>query len=112
MKRVYLALFNILFFIYMEFVFHLAIFKGFNKRFFYIIGFSVVSGLISTLIMKLFNKKWYQIGSFIIVIITTIIYVAQLIHYVFYKSIFSIYSLLNGGGQIWQFAGEIFNKVL
>ena len=76
-----------------------------------VILFSVPFIYLFTILSSLFNKKINRVISIIWSIILTIIYGSQLIYYVFYNSIFSIFSLTNGAGQAADFMGEIFNKI-
>ena len=77
-----------------------------------IILFSIPFIYLFTILSSLFNKKINRVVSIIWSIIITIIYGSQLIYYVFYNSIFSIFSLTNGAGQAADFMGEIVNKIL
>ena len=77
-----------------------------------LILFSVPFIYLFTVLSSLFNQKINRIISIIWSILLTLIYGSQLIYFVFYNSIFSIFSLTNGAGQAADFMGEIINKIL
>jgi phosphoglycerol transferase MdoB-like AlkP superfamily enzyme len=71
--------------------------------------FSIPFILINTLISSLFKEKINRIISVVLSIFITLIYISQYIYFEFYDSIFSIYSIKEGTGQVF---GEFFSAIL
>lgn len=99
-------LMNILYIFLIEIVFNIALFNKITYYFFYILLFSISIGAIISLITGFLNKSINKISNITINSIITIIFIAQLIHYRFYQSIFSFYSLINGA-QVFGFMSAI-----
>ena len=97
---------NCTFIFILEIIFHLLLFKSIDLYLFYSLGFSIIVGTIITLICYLFSEKINKIFNIILLSIIDLIFVSQLIHFKFYSSIFSIYSLVNGG-QVFGFMSAI-----
>lgn len=74
-----------------------------------VIVFSIPFILINTLISSLFKEKINRIISVVLSIFITLIYISQYIYFEFYDSIFSIYSIKEGTGQVF---GEFFSAIL
>lgn len=100
----------ILFIIYEEIIFSLAVFNS-AKSIGYIALFSILIGVIIHLITSI-NKKTNTVLSYIMVIIITGIFIAQLVYNSIYEAIFSFYSATNAAGQIWQFTTTILETAL
>lgn len=78
-----------------------------------VILFSIPFILIFTIISSSFKVLINRIIFSIVSIFLGLIYISQIIYYSFYDSIFSIYSVKAGTGQVFgDFFGEIFNKVI
>lgn len=99
-------LLNILYIFLIEIVFNIALFNKITYYFFYILLFSILTGTIISLITGFLNKSVNKISNIVINSVITLIFIAQLIHYRFYQSIFSIYSLINGA-QVFGFMSAI-----
>lgn len=99
-------LLNILYIFLIEIVFNIALFNKITYYFFYILLFSILTGTIISLITGFLNESVNKISNIVINSVITLIFIAQLIHYRFYQSIFSIYSLINGA-QIFGFMSAI-----
>lgn len=99
-------LLNILYIFLIEIVFNIALFNKITYYFFYILLFSILTGTIISLITGFLNESVNKISNIVINSIITLIFIAQLIHYRFYQSIFSIYSLINGA-QVFGFMSAI-----
>ena len=95
--------------LFLEFLYHLLIFKNFSiKELFYITIFSILFSLFINLITSLFGKK---INKWLLIItlgLLPIIFIAQYINYQFYGNIISIYSFVHGG-QVLEFWGAIWS---
>lgn len=74
-----------------------------------VIVFSIPFILINTLISSLFKEKINRIISVVLSIFITLIFISQYIYFEFYDSIFSIYSIKEGTGQVF---GEFFSAIL
>lgn len=99
-------LLNILYIFLIEIVFNIALFNKITYYFFYILLFSILTGTIISLITGFLNESVNKISNIVINSAITLIFIAQLIHYRFYQSIFSIYSLINGA-QVFGFMSAI-----
>lgn len=99
-------LLNILYIFLIEIVFNIALFNKITYYFFYILLFSILTGTIISLITGFLNESVNKISNIVINSVITLIFIAQLIHYRFYQSIFSIYSLINGA-QVFGFVSAI-----
>lgn len=110
MKRINNLILWILFIIYEEIIFSLAIF-GSLKSLGYVILFSMMSAVILHLITSI-NKKISIILSYICMIAVIGIFIAQFIYYNIYQAIISFYSATNAVGQVWQFWQTILETAL
>lgn len=99
-------LLNILYIFLIEIVFNIALFNKITYYFFYILLFSILTGTIISLITGFLNESVNKISNIVINSVISLIFIAQLIHYRFYQSIFSIYSLINGA-QVFGFMSAI-----
>ena len=99
-------LLNILYIFLIEIVFNIALFNKITYYFFYILLFSILTGTIISLITGFLNESVNKISNIVINSVIALIFIAQLIHYRFYQSIFSIYSLINGA-QVFGFMSAI-----
>lgn len=96
--------------IYMEIIFNIFGF-GLNVPSIYLVLFSVIIGGILELVLQIFKPKISRILSFGLITILSIFFSSQFVHYKFYSSIFSIYSMLNGG-QVFEFANQIISVII
>lgn len=111
MKRKYpLLIFYSFLIIYLELVYKSAVLNNvFSINTLTVIVFSIPFILINTLISSLFKEKINRIISVVLSIFITLIYISQYIYFEFYDSIFSIYSIKEGTGQVF---GEFFSAIL
>lgn len=72
---------------------------------------SITFGLIINLIVCPSKEKTSKIITSILLVIITIFYIAQFVHYNFYDCFFSIYSLINGG-QVFGFLNAIIKEII
>jgi len=110
MKKVGNLIYLILSIIFMEIIFNIFGF-GLSIPSIYIILFSIVIGCVLDICLQLFKPKVSKYLSFILITILSIFFSAQFVYYKFYLSIFSIYSMLNGG-QVFEFANQIISVML
>lgn len=72
---------------------------------------SITFGLIINLISYPFKPKINKIVNSLLLVVITIFYIAQFVHYNFYDCFFSIYSLINGG-QVFGFINAIIKEII
>lgn len=72
---------------------------------------SITFGLIINLISYPFKPKINKIVNSSLLVVITIFYIAQFVHYNFYDCFFSIYSLINGG-QVFGFINAIIKEII
>ena len=109
-RKLPLLLFYGFLIIYLELVYKSAVLNNvFSINTLTVIIFSIPFILINTLISCLFKEKINRIISVVLSIFITLIYISQYIYFEFYDSIFSIYSIKEGTGQVF---GEFFSAIL
>ena len=95
--------------LFLEFLYHLLIFKSFNiKEILFITLFSLLFSLFLDLLTSLFSKKINKWLLIILLFFISILFIAQYINFQFYDNIISIYSFTHGG-QVLEFWGAIWN---
>jgi hypothetical protein len=91
----------------MEVIFKVSLFADFfNFNLVHMLLFAIPLSLIITMITSIFNQLINKIISYIFIIFLVLIFIAQVVYYKTYLSIFSIYSI-GKGGQIFEFADTI-----
>lgn len=109
-RKLPLLIFYSFLIIYLELVYKSAVLNNvFSINTLTVIVFSIPFILINTLISSLFKEKINRIISVVLSIFITLIYISQYIYFEFYDSIFSIYSIKEGTGQVF---GEFFSAIL
>ena len=109
-RKLPLLIFYSFLIIYLELVYKSAVLNNvFSINTLTVIVFSIPFILINTLISSLFKEKINRIISIVLSIFITLIYISQYIYFEFYDSIFSIYSIKEGTGQVF---GEFFSAIL
>mgnify|MGYP001045348321 FL=1 len=109
-RKLPLLLFYSFLIIYLELVYKSAVLNNvFSINTLTVIIFSIPFILINTLIGSIFKEKINRIISVVLSLFITFIYISQYIYFEFYDSIFSIYSIKEGTGQVF---GEFFTAIL
>lgn len=109
-RKLPLLIFYSFLIIYLELVYKSAVLNNvFSINTLTVIVFSIPFILINTLISSLFKEIINRIISVVLSIFITLIYISQYIYFEFYDSIFSIYSIKEGTGQVF---GEFFSAIL
>lgn len=109
-RKLPLLIFYSFLIIYLELVYKSAVLNNvFSINTLTVIVFSIPFIFINTLISSLFKEKINRIISVVLSIFITLIYISQYIYFEFYDSIFSIYSIKEGTGQVF---GEFFSAIL
>lgn len=100
--------------IYLEIVYKALVLKNvFSLNTLLIILFSVPFILLFTIMSSLFNSKINKVISIFNSIFITFIFASQYIYFEFYDSIFSVYSIKAGTGQVFgEFFSAIFKMVV
>ena len=94
--------------LYLEMVLRLTLFDNFlNINIINLILFLIPIVLILHLISSIFNKKMSRFISLIMIAFLTLVFIAQIIYYKIYLSVFSIYSIGSGTGQVLEFMSTI-----
>lgn len=95
--------------IYLEIAYKALVLKNvFSLNTLTILLFSIPFILFATILSSLFNTKINKVISVLNSIFITFIFASQYIYYAFYDSIFSIYSIKAGTGQVF---GEFFSAI-
>lgn len=95
--------------IYLEIAYKALVLKNvFSLNTLTILLFSIPFILFATILSSLFNTKINKVISVLNSIFITFIFASQYIYYTFYDSIFSIYSIKAGTGQVF---GEFFSAI-
>lgn len=98
--------------LYLETIYHVFVFKSFSiKSLFFITIFSSFVSIFIDLITNLFNYKKNKLLFMSIVVLLTIVFIAQFINYLFYGNVISIYSIFNGG-QVFEFFEQIISVII
>lgn len=112
MKRIRSLVFWFTFLLYLEMVLKIALFaKAIDFNVIFMMLLLIPLAIILHVITTLFVDKVNKVISYIFVISTTIIFVAQLIYYKTYLSIFSVYSV-GEAGQLLDFTSTIIKIML
>lgn len=112
-KKLDILYFNLIMIVFLEFVFKIFTLKDFfSWNTLYIILFTIPIAIIITLLETLAkSEKVNRIITAILTFLISFIFIAQFVHYMYYTSIFSIYSLFHGG-QVLEFIGSIMKVIL
>ena len=100
--------------IYLELIYRVFIIKDlFSFNTFYMIIFCIPIIFIFSLVTSLFSKKINKIINIVLSSFIIILYLAQIVYFNFYYSMFSFFSLLAGGtGQVMQFWTMILEVII
>ncbi len=94
--------------LYLESMYRIFIFNTFfNLDLLYLVLFSIPIITFFYLITNLFNEKVNRVLVILLSFIITVIFMAQAVYFNFYQSMFSVFSLMNGTGQVMAFAKDI-----
>ena len=112
-RKLDVIFFNIFLIIFLEIVFKAATLgEVFNIGLLYMVLFSIPIAIIITIIETMFkSEKVNRIITIIITILVAFIFIAQLVYFKYYETIFSVYSLFHGG-QVLEFIDGIINVML
>lgn len=112
MKKM-IPLFSFLYFtiVFLEIIFHLAVFQSFDFSCLYIIFISLPICIIVTSLFSLLESKINYILTYLFTIINVLMFIIQLIYYKVYESVLSIKSLFKGG-QVLEFKEKIIEVII
>ncbi len=113
-KKLPIVLYFSFLIIYLELIYKFYVLKNvFSLSTLTVILFSLPFIFAFSLVSSCFGKKTNRVISSILSFFLTFIYAAQVIYYAFYSSIFSIYSVKAGTGQVFgDFFSAIFNMIM
>lgn len=104
------AIFFALSFIYLELLFHFAIYKNFSRDIIHPVLFAICTGLVLAVITSLFKKVGNAIAAYIIFSVFSVYYVAQLIYYRIFRTFLSLVSI-GGAGDAMNFKTVMFSAI-
>ena len=108
-KKLPLVIYFSFLIIYLELVYKVFVLNNvFSINSLTVILFSIPFIMINTILCSLFSNKVNRGISIILSLFLTFIFVSQYVYYLFYDSIFSVYSVKEGTGQVF---GEFFNAI-
>lgn len=99
---------NTIFIFLLELIFHISLFSSISIYLIFTLLFSTIISFFITLISNIDKKG---IINIILNITITVLFFAQLVHFKFYHSIISIYSMVNGS-QVFDFFSAILKVIL
>lgn len=110
-KKILLILFWFVLIISFECVYRMTIFKNIiDGDFIEMLVFCIPFAVILYLFTTLFSEKINKIISSVVVLLLFVIFAAQMIYFQVYNSVFSIYSMTNGG-QVLEFWRTILSTI-
>lgn len=109
-KKLPLVIYFSFLIIYLELVYKVFVLNNvFSINSLTVILFSIPFIMINTILCSLFSNKVNRGISIILSLFLTFIFVSQYVYYLFYDSIFSVYSVKEGTEQVF---GEFFNAIV
>lgn len=109
-KKLPLVIYFSFLIIYLELVYKVFVLNNvFSINLLTVILFSIPFIMINTILCSLFSEKVNRGISIILSLFLTFIFISQYVYYLFYDSIFSVYSVKEGTGQVF---GEFFNAIV
>ena len=107
-----LCLLNYLYIVVLELIYKFFIYKSILYDLPYLLAFSLVYAVILTTITNLFGRRLFnKLLTYLIWIGLFIIFLAEIIYYSFYQTIFS-YQALSYGSQVAEYYSSIFSHIL
>ena len=99
--------------LYLEIIYRIFIVEDlFSSNTLSVILFSIPWAVLFSVLCSLFNSKINRIVNIIITLLVTLFMLAQVVYFKFYHSIFSVFSLTKGTGQVMQFWQMILEVIL
>lgn len=110
-KKIFLALFWFILIISFECIYRMTIFKNIiDSDFIQMLVFCLPLAMIIYVATTLFSEKTNKRISNIVVLVLYVIFFAQMVYFQVYNSVFSIYSMTNGG-QVFEFWRTILSTI-
>lgn len=111
MKKYNLLFFNILFILFLDICFKFLAFKNiFSISLIYLFLLDIIIAFLVTILENIFYDKVNKIISIVITTFIFFIFLSQYIYFLYYESIFSVYSLLHGA-QAFGFIDSIIEVI-
>ncbi len=99
--------------IFLEFTYKISIFNTFfSWDTLLVILFSIPIAILFYIITSLFNEKVNKILVILLTAIITLIFLAQIVYFNFYQSMFSVFSIMNGTTQVMGFMKDIIKVMI
>ena len=112
MKKVKSLFWYIFLIFYLELMYKFFVFNNvFSLDTLTILFFSIPIAILFYFITNVFSEKINHVLTIILSFFITILFMAQLVYYAFYESIFSIFSLTTGTGQVLGFFSAILDMM-
>ena len=101
-KKLPLVIYFSFLIIYLELVYKVFVLNNvFSINSLTVILFSIPFIMINTILCSLFSEKVNRGIAIILSLFLTFIFISQYVYYLFYDSIFSVYSVKEGTGQVF-----------
>lgn len=105
-----ICIFFLLFFLYLEILFHFTTFQSLSWNLIYLIFLTLPIAGFFYLMANLGNRIVNHVVSYVLLVFFTILFGAQFVYFEIYQSLFSIYSMVHGG-QAFQFLDKILEVI-
>ncbi len=105
------ALFWVLTLLYLETVLHLTVFGGISARYPYLIGFTVVIGMVFSGLTQ-GNRRGNGLVSLIVVCVLCVLYDSQIVYHAIFGSMYSLSMMGMGGQAVTSFFKEMMLSIL
>lgn len=109
----YLPIYILVAIIYLQIIFNVFAFHHLTlQSLLYIVTLSVLISGFYYLICNIFKSKVNHVITYLVLTLTIVVTMGQYIYNDLYKSIISVYSIFNGGEQVFQFINQIIDTII
>lgn len=110
-KKIFLILYWLFLIIFFECIYRMTIFKNIiDGDFIQMLVFCLPVSVLLYIVTTLFNEKTNKIMSSVVILLLYFVFFAQMVYFQVYNSVFSIYSMTNGG-QVFEFWRTILSTI-
>ena len=110
-KKIFLILYWFFIIIFFECIYRMTIFKNIiDGDFIQMLVFCLPVSVLLYIVTTLFNEKTNKIMSSVVILLLYFVFFAQMVYFQVYNSVFSIYSMTNGG-QVFEFWKTILSTI-
>ena len=92
--------------VWLELVFHVAVFRGLGRETWFLILFAMGIGFFVSFLAGFFRTKWFRIAGWISLSVVTLLFVVQMVYYTIFKTFLTIGMFLGNAGDATQFWRE------